>query len=264
MNGARCRVEGFSLIEVLIALGIVAYMISAVLGLLPSGMKVADDADGRSEASGVVHAVAEAVRAAARNSSDPASYDWRFEGISGSFAIGGPAVVSSWSPPTSGGVTAPGKEGSVSPSSSSPRDADRRGDCRDHGLLAGQRDRGMERAAASLEQGFRLDDGFHPFPSGIMSTGFARRNHDRTDHPGGADGHTLVELLAAVAVVTMMMVLIMQIVQGMFEATRSQSRRIEATESARRVLDVLAADIESVPWGPGPPCSRLPMRGQTS
>lgn len=66
-----------------------------------------------------------------------------------------------------------------------------------------------------------------------------------------ARGHTLVELLAAVAVVSLMLLLIFQIVQGVLQATRSQNKKIEATDIARRVLDVMTADIQSIPFSAG-------------
>ena len=69
-------------------------------------------------------------------------------------------------------------------------------------------------------------------------------------HPP-ARGHTLVELLAAIAVVSLMLLLIFQVVQGVLQATRSQNNRIEATDIARRVLDVMTADIQSIPFGVG-------------
>lgn len=96
MKPARSKDAGFSLIEVMIALGIVAYMISAVMGLLPSGMKAFRDADERGEASGVVNAVAESIRASVRDTNDPSKFTWCFNGSSNSFTVGGAAVVTGW------------------------------------------------------------------------------------------------------------------------------------------------------------------------
>lgn len=96
MRSARSKAGGFSLIEVMIALGIVAYMISAVMGLLPSGMKAFRDADERGEASGVVNAVAESIRASTRDANNPSRFTWWFNGTSNSFTVGGTAVVTNW------------------------------------------------------------------------------------------------------------------------------------------------------------------------
>lgn len=57
--------------------------------------------------------------------------------------------------------------------------------------------------------------------------------------------HTLIEVLTAVAVLALMLVLIFQVIQGIFDATHSQSQGIEAVSSGRRVLDVMTVDLEN-------------------
>jgi len=58
-------------------------------------------------------------------------------------------------------------------------------------------------------------------------------------------GHTLVEVLTAVAVLALMLLLIFQVIEGIFNATHSQSQAIEAVSSGRRILDVMTADLEN-------------------
>lgn len=58
-------------------------------------------------------------------------------------------------------------------------------------------------------------------------------------------GHTLVEVLTAVAVLALMLLLIFQVIEGIFNATHSQSQGIEAVSSGRRVLDVMTTDLQN-------------------
>lgn len=64
-------------------------------------------------------------------------------------------------------------------------------------------------------------------------------------------GHTLVELLAAVAVVTLMMALILQVIQGVLQVSRTESSQLEAMAAARRVLDVVSTDLQGIPFAAG-------------
>lgn len=65
------------------------------------------------------------------------------------------------------------------------------------------------------------------------------------------EGHTLVELLAAVAVVTLMMALILEVIQGVLQVSRTETSQLEAMSAARRVLDVVSTDLQGIPFSAG-------------
>lgn len=87
---------GFSLIEVLIALGIVAFMVGSVVCLLPSGLKVIQDNGERSAASNLANSLCAAVRAA--RTSDGTNFTWSYGGQSYAFSLGGGAVTNTMPP----------------------------------------------------------------------------------------------------------------------------------------------------------------------
>jgi len=62
-------------------------------------------------------------------------------------------------------------------------------------------------------------------------------------------GHTLPELLVAIAVLCLLVVLIFQVIEEVLHVTNSQEQKIEATASGRRLLDVMAVDIENAVIG---------------
>lgn len=59
-----------------------------------------------------------------------------------------------------------------------------------------------------------------------------------------AAGHTLIEVLVAVTVLALLVVLIFQVIENIFTATRSQNHAIEAIGSGRRLLDVMTVDLQ--------------------
>jgi type II secretory pathway pseudopilin PulG len=61
---------------------------------------------------------------------------------------------------------------------------------------------------------------------------------------GNASGHTLIEVLVAVSVLALLVVLIFQVIENIFTATRSQNHAIEAVGSGRRLLDVMTVDLQ--------------------
>lgn len=87
----KSRHAGFSLIEVLIALGIVAFMVGSVVGLLPSGIKVLQDSGERASAANLANSLCAAVRAA--RTSDGTNYTWSYGGRSYAFSLGAGAVT---------------------------------------------------------------------------------------------------------------------------------------------------------------------------
>jgi prepilin-type N-terminal cleavage/methylation domain-containing protein len=61
---------------------------------------------------------------------------------------------------------------------------------------------------------------------------------------GARRAFTLIELLVAMAVLAIVLVLMLQISGGVLDATKLQSRQMEAVGAARRALDVIRTDIE--------------------
>jgi len=89
-NGAA----GFSLVEVTVAIGIVAFAMLAVVGLLPTGMKIARNSAEQAQAADVVHTLAESLRGAA--TTNGTDYVTAFAGQSISYKVGGPASTLQW------------------------------------------------------------------------------------------------------------------------------------------------------------------------
>ncbi|MCX8494262.1 MAG: hypothetical protein ORN23_08555 [Chthoniobacterales bacterium] len=56
---------------------------------------------------------------------------------------------------------------------------------------------------------------------------------------------TLVELLTATAIMALILVLLLQILNGILDSTRVQNQQMEAVGSARRALDVIASDLRN-------------------
>jgi len=58
------------------------------------------------------------------------------------------------------------------------------------------------------------------------------------------DGFTLVELLTATAILSLLLVLIFQIVSQILQSTKVQNQQMEAVASSRRALDVMSCDLK--------------------
>jgi type II secretory pathway pseudopilin PulG len=91
---ANSKKSGFSLVEVVLALGIASFALMAVVGLLPVGMKSAQDAREKAAASLIVHSIANVLRNAERVPSG--SYSNSFAGRAVSFTVGGASSIISW------------------------------------------------------------------------------------------------------------------------------------------------------------------------
>ncbi|MCE9543199.1 MAG: prepilin-type N-terminal cleavage/methylation domain-containing protein [Verrucomicrobia bacterium] len=59
------------------------------------------------------------------------------------------------------------------------------------------------------------------------------------------EGHTLIEVLVAVGILAMMLVLMYEMVDGIFHATRNQSNGMECVATGRRALDVMTIDLQN-------------------
>ncbi len=60
---------------------------------------------------------------------------------------------------------------------------------------------------------------------------------------------SLIEVLVATAVLALLMVLLLQVVTGTMQSTRIVTQQLDATESARRAIDILSADISRASTG---------------
>ncbi len=56
-------------------------------------------------------------------------------------------------------------------------------------------------------------------------------------------GFTLIELLTATAVLALILVMMLQVVNGVLQSTQVQNRQMDTVSSVRRALDALASDI---------------------
>jgi len=56
---------------------------------------------------------------------------------------------------------------------------------------------------------------------------------------------TIIELLVAMAVLTMILVLMVQVVDGIMKSTRTQTQQMDSIAAARRTLDTMLTDIQS-------------------
>jgi type IV pilus modification protein PilV len=82
---------GFSLVEVVIAIGIVAFGMLAVVGLLPTGIKIARNSAEQAQAANLVAALADSVRGA--TTTNGTNYVYSFAGQSHSYVVGGAATT---------------------------------------------------------------------------------------------------------------------------------------------------------------------------
>jgi len=56
-------------------------------------------------------------------------------------------------------------------------------------------------------------------------------------------GFTILELLVAMAVLAMIMVMMLQVATGILGSTRAQNQQMDSVAAARRILDVMDADV---------------------
>jgi len=94
MNTSRFRYSAFSLVEVVLALGLVSFALIAVLGLLPVGLRAVKDASEQAGAANVLNSIAEALRSA--SSVDAQNYTSDYSGQVIQYAVGGAARNILW------------------------------------------------------------------------------------------------------------------------------------------------------------------------
>ncbi len=95
MKAFRSVAAGFSLIEVVIAVGVVAFAIFGVFGLMPVGMRDFQNATCESAGADVLSTLSVALRSA--QTSDGTNFDWSFGGTNCRYALGGSASSNGWS-----------------------------------------------------------------------------------------------------------------------------------------------------------------------
>lgn len=86
--------RAFSLVEVVLAIGIFSFALLAVVGLLPVGLKSVKNANEEAAAANVVARISNTLRQA--SSTDGTNYENRFAGTPFGYAVGGPAVSFEW------------------------------------------------------------------------------------------------------------------------------------------------------------------------
>jgi type II secretory pathway pseudopilin PulG len=60
---------------------------------------------------------------------------------------------------------------------------------------------------------------------------------------------TILELLVSIAVLAIILVMLVQVVNGLLQSTRTQSQKMDSSAAARRVLDVMAMDLQNAVVG---------------
>ncbi len=60
---------------------------------------------------------------------------------------------------------------------------------------------------------------------------------------------TILELLVSMAVLAVILVMMVQVVNGLLQSTRTQSQQMDSVASARRAIDVMAADLQNAVVG---------------
>jgi type II secretory pathway pseudopilin PulG len=108
MRSPVSRTYGFSLVEVVIAIGIVSFAILGVIGLLPVGLKTVRNANEEAGAANVLNGIAEAVRnaaiAATNSGNPPGLYSNSYAGQSITFTNGGTSTNCLWTNLTLEGI----------------------------------------------------------------------------------------------------------------------------------------------------------------
>lgn len=86
--------NGFSLVEVVMAVGIAGFALLAIVGLLPAGMKSVQNSTNQAAAANVVNGIANALRSAEKIS--PNSFSSSFAGNPISYTIAGAPTSIAW------------------------------------------------------------------------------------------------------------------------------------------------------------------------
>lgn len=61
--------------------------------------------------------------------------------------------------------------------------------------------------------------------------------------PWASPGFTLIELLTAMSVLALILVMMLQVVNGILQSTKTQNQQMDSVGAARRMLDVMESDL---------------------
>jgi uncharacterized protein (TIGR02598 family) len=103
MKPLRKYSGGFSLVEVVVAIGVVAYAVFGVLGLLPVGIKSFQNSTCEAAGSDVLSSLSVALRSA--QTTNGTNFDWSFNGTACRYTLGGSKTTNAWSTLSLEGVT---------------------------------------------------------------------------------------------------------------------------------------------------------------
>lgn len=92
------RNQAFSLVEVVMAVGIVSFCLLSIVALLPVGLKSVQNANEQAGAAQILNAIAESLRNAQ-------SGNFSFAGRNATFTLGGPSASLTWTNLTLEGTT---------------------------------------------------------------------------------------------------------------------------------------------------------------
>ena len=104
MKRNQQSISAFSLVEVVIAIGIVSFVIFGVMGLIPSGMKIFRSSNEQSGGANLLNALSDSIRRAV--TTNGTNYTWTCSGSSYSYVINGAPVTNTLNALTLQGGTA--------------------------------------------------------------------------------------------------------------------------------------------------------------
>jgi len=104
MKKTRHFYAAFSLVEVVIALGIVSVVIFGVMGLIPSGMKMFRDSNDQSGGANLLNSLSDSIRGA--GTTNGTNYSWTYNGSNYGYVINGAPVTNTLTAVTLQGGTA--------------------------------------------------------------------------------------------------------------------------------------------------------------
>ena len=87
--------SGFSLVEVVLAIGIVAFCLIAVFGLLPTGLKSVKEANNEAGAANVMNLIADGLRNAVTTNGGT-NFSFSYGGQTVTYAVGGSRATVTW------------------------------------------------------------------------------------------------------------------------------------------------------------------------
>ena len=94
MRRIQRLIDSFSLVEIVIAIGVLSFVIFGVVGLVPAGLKVFRNSNQQSGAANLLNALADSVRSAVTE--DGTNFFWIYNGETNSYTISGPASTKRW------------------------------------------------------------------------------------------------------------------------------------------------------------------------